>query len=64
MSPRFLLAVLILELICFVNVSVLSTMTPRSFSDSTFSIGISSWSFSWYMSGSYHDFLNACVYTF
>ena len=32
MSPRFLLAVLILELICFVNVSVLSTMTPRSFS--------------------------------
>ena len=35
-SPRFLFAILTLEFICFVNVSLLSIMTPRSFSDSTF----------------------------
>ena len=44
-SHRFLFVILILELIYFVNVKVLSTMTPRSFSESTYSIGISSWSF-------------------
>ena len=53
-SPRFLFAILILEFICLVNVSLLSIMTPRSFSDSTFSIGSSSWSFLmvyvWFMS--------------
>ena len=53
-SLRFLFAILILEFICLVNVSLLSIMTPRSFSDSTFSIGSSSWSFLmvyvWFMS--------------
>ena len=53
-SPRFLFSILILELICLVNVSLLSIMTPRSFSDSTFSIGSSSLSFLmvyvWFMS--------------
>ena len=53
-SPRLLFAILILEFICLINVSLLSIMTHRSFSDSTFSIGISSWSFLivfvWFMS--------------
>ena len=53
-SPRFLFAILILEFICLVNVSLLSIMTPRSFYDSIFSMGSSSWSFLmvyvWFMS--------------
>ena len=53
-SPRFLFAIFILEFVCLVNVRLLSTMTSRSCSDSTFSIGISYWSFLmvyvWFMS--------------
>ena len=65
-GPRFLFGILILDMICLVYVSLLSTMTPRSFSDSTFSIGISYivLVLSRSMSGSGHGFLNACAYTF
>lgn len=54
-SPRFLLANLILLAICSVNFRALSTVTPKSFSLSTFVMIVDSL-FSWYILDLNHDF--------